>query len=77
MDLDLTKVNVTVTNNSGVQMPIARDPNGDCATDGWVYTGDPPTGVQLCGALCDSVKAQMSPTIDVQFGCTQRVNPPR
>jgi hypothetical protein len=73
----LTKVNVTVTGDDGMQTPIARDPNGDCATDGWRYVGEPPTSVQLCGTLCDAVKAQMSPTIDVQFGCSQRVNPPR
>jgi hypothetical protein len=77
MTLDLKSVNVTVTNDDMTKTEIARDPGNDCATDGWVYVGDPPTGVKLCGKLCDSVKAQGMPSIDVQFGCGQRVNPPR
>jgi len=77
MTLDLNSVNVTVTNDDMSKTQIARDPGGDCATDGWIYVGNPPTGVQLCGKLCDSVKAQSMPSIDVQYGCGQRVNPPR
>jgi len=77
MQLDLSLVNVTVTNDDMSKTQIARDPAGDCATDGWTYVGDPPTGVQLCGNLCESVKAQGMPSIDVEFGCAQRVNPPR
>lgn len=77
MTLDLNSVNVTVTNDDMSKTEIARDPGGDCATDGWVYVGNPPTDVQLCGKLCDAVKAQGMPSIDVQFGCGQRVNPPR
>lgn len=77
MTLDLNSVNVTVTNDDMSKTEIARDPGNDCATDGWVYVGSPPTQVQLCGKLCDSVKAQGMPSIDVQFGCGQRVNPPR
>ncbi|HWP07111.1 MAG TPA: vWA domain-containing protein [Polyangiaceae bacterium] len=77
MTLDLNSVNVTVTNDDMTKTEIARDPGNDCATDGWVYVGNPPTQVQLCGKLCDSVKAQGMPSIDVQFGCGQRVNPPR
>jgi hypothetical protein len=77
MTLDLNSVNVTVTNDDMSKTEIARDPGNDCATDGWVYVGNPPTQVQLCGKLCDSLKAQGMPSIDVQFGCGQRVNPPR
>ena len=77
MQLDLGLVNVTVTNDDGSKEPIAKDPVGDCATDGWVYVGEPPTQVKLCGTLCDSVKAQGMPSIDVQFGCSTRVNPPK
>ena len=77
MSLDLNLINVTVTNDDMTKTQIARDPAGDCATDGWVYVGDPPTAVKLCGNLCETVKAQGMPSIDVQFGCAQRVNPPR
>jgi hypothetical protein len=77
MTLDLNAVNVTVTNDDKTETPIGKDPNADCATDGWVYVGDPPTSVKLCGSLCDSVNAQQSAAIKVTFGCQTRVNPPR
>jgi Mg-chelatase subunit ChlD len=79
MMLDLTNVNVTVVNDDMSQTPIARDPNNDCATEGWVYepNASAPTGVKLCGALCDMVKSESSPKIDVTFGCAPRVNPPK
>jgi hypothetical protein len=77
MTLDLNQIDITVTNDDGSKTAIGRDPAGDCATEGWVYVGDPPTGVQLCGTLCDSVNAQSAPAIEVKYGCGQRVNPPR
>ena len=77
MMLDLNQIDITITNDDGSMTAIGRDPAGDCATDGWVYVGDPPTGVKLCGTLCDSVNAQMGPSIEVKYGCGQRVNPPR
>jgi len=77
MTLDLNQIDITVTDDNGAMTAIGRDPAGDCATDGWVYVGNPPTGVKLCGALCDSVNAQPGAAIEVKYGCGQRVNPPR
>jgi hypothetical protein len=78
MTLNLDEVNVRFTDANGTVIQIGRDPAGDCATDGWRYVGGtPPTGIELCGPLCDMVKAQTSAQIEVEYGCTGFVEPPR
>jgi hypothetical protein len=78
MALNLDQVNVRYTDANGTVVQIGRDPAGDCATDGWRYVGGtPPTGIELCGPLCDSVKAQQESSIEVEYGCTGVVEPPR
>lgn len=43
-------------------------PVKDCAMeDGWVYIGDPPTAIELCGSWCDQLK--MTPQLDVEYYC--------
>lgn len=78
MSLNLDQVNVRFTDANGMVIQIGRDPAGDCATDGWRYVGGtPPTGIELCGPLCDTVKAQQSSSIEVEYGCNGIVEPPR
>jgi hypothetical protein len=78
MTLNLDQVNVRFTDANGTVLQIGRDPAGDCATDGWRYVGGtPPTGIELCGPLCDTVKAQTTSSIEVEYGCNGFVEPPR
>ncbi len=40
----------------------------DCAMeDGWVYIGDPPTAIELCGSWCEQLK--MTQMLDVEYYC--------
>ena len=78
MALNLDEVNVYFEDENMNVIQIGRDPAGDCATDGWRFVGGAaPTGIELCGPLCDTVKAQQESSIDVQYGCTGLVEPPR
>jgi cysteine-rich repeat protein len=35
--------------------------------DGWVYVGDPPTAIELCGSWCEQLK--ITQQIDVEYYC--------
>lgn len=67
---DPSKVNVLLTDAQGKHTSIPKD-----GANGWTYD-DPaaPTAVILHGAACDALKAESSGKIEVELGCTTRVN---
>ncbi|HEY5376747.1 MAG TPA: hypothetical protein VIK01_23860, partial [Polyangiaceae bacterium] len=72
-------VNVNYTSSKGVTSKVTQDPAGTtCAKgNGWEYSADG-TEINLCGALCDSVKADPGGKLQVLFGCATEVGmPPR
>ncbi|HEX6766633.1 MAG TPA: vWA domain-containing protein [Polyangiaceae bacterium] len=71
MELDRGKVNVTYVNGMMQSTDLGRDTSGQCSADGWDYTPDG-TRIQLCGALCDQVKADPSASISIELGCSTR-----
>ena len=72
--LDLSKVNVEYTDPSGHVTDVLRDPSQTACTQGWQYSADK-TQINLCGSLCDSVKANPGGKLKVLFGCTTQVTP--
>ncbi len=75
--LDPNKVNVNFTPSGGTSKPILQDNNKPCdqGADGWQW--DPSkTKILLCGATCDTVKADENGQIDLEFGCATKVVPP-
>jgi len=70
-------VNVNYTNSKGVTTKVTQDPAGTtCAKgSGWEYSTDG-TEINLCGALCDSVKADPGGKLQVLFGCATVVGMP-
>ncbi len=73
-------VNVDYTNSKGVVTSVLQDPTGTvCAKgSGWEYSPDGKQ-INLCGAACDTVKADPGGKIQVLFGCNETVvgNPPK
>ena len=69
MEIDRTKVNVTYNDGAGNDVDLGQDPS--CAVDGWKYTSDM-NSIQLCGALCDQVKADADASISIVIGCATR-----
>lgn len=78
-DLDFGKVNVRVTGTAGPVDLVYVGSRDRCAAtrDGWYYDVDPimatPARVHLCPAVCDRVKADAKASVELQFGCKQRV----
>jgi hypothetical protein len=70
-------VNVTYTNSKGAVTKVTQDPAGTtCAKgNGWEYSSDG-TQINLCGAVCDSVKADPGGKLQVLFGCATEVGMP-
>ena len=68
-NLDVGRVNVNYTHGDGTQSTILHDGTGMCSS-GWKYDSDAsPTKIVLCGADCDTVKADQGAKVDVIFGC--------
>lgn len=68
--LDTGRVNVNYTHGDGKVSTILHDGSGMCSA-GWKYDSDAnPTKIVLCGADCDTVKADQGAKVDVIFGCT-------
>ncbi len=77
--LEPGKVNVTYTDSSGKVNKVLQNPAGvSCDKgSGWQYSADG-TQIDLCGALCTSVKADHGGKLQVLFGCATEVgNPPK
>jgi hypothetical protein len=76
--LDPTKVNVTYTDSQGKVTAVLQDPPGTtCANGtGWEYSADN-TQIDLCGSLCDSIKANPGGSLQVLFGCATEVGKPK
>lgn len=70
-DLDLSLVNVVCT-PSGDRPPVVvrQDDQTPCegGADGWRYTNGN-TKIQLCGAICDTVRGDDGARVDVVLGC--------
>jgi hypothetical protein len=78
MHFDPSKVNVTYTDSSGKVTDVYEAAAGaDCSTaTGWEYSTDH-TQINLCGALCTSVKSSPGGSLNVLFGCATMMAPPR
>ncbi len=76
--LDPGKVNVTYTDAAGKVSKVLQDPaNTACSMgSGWQYSADG-SQINLCGALCDSIKANPGGKLQVLFGCATEVAPPK
>jgi hypothetical protein len=70
--LDLGAVNVVYTpGKSGAQATlVTQDAHKPCeaGANGWQYTADH-TQIRLCGALCDTIRADTGARVDVALGC--------
>ncbi len=80
-ELDPSKVNVVFTDGNGDEHPILQVPSlaeCDAALGGWYYDNPSnPTTVHLCPASCDQVSPDPNGRIDILFGCTTQVLPPK
>ena len=77
--LESGKVNITYTDSKGAVTKVYQDPPGVACTkgNGWQYSADG-TQIDLCGALCNKVKADQGGKLSVLFGCATEVGaPPR
>lgn len=75
--LDPSRVNVNYTDAKGVVTKVLQDP-ADVTCDqgsGWKYSADGKQ-INLCGALCDKVKADPGGKLQVLFGCVTEVGEP-
>ncbi|HEY3667086.1 MAG TPA: vWA domain-containing protein [Polyangiaceae bacterium] len=70
-------VNVTYTSSKGAVTKVTQDPAGTtCAKgNGWEYSTDG-TQINLCGGVCDAVKADPGGKLQVLFGCATEVGMP-
>jgi hypothetical protein len=75
--LDPTKVNVTYTDSAGKVTTVLQDPAGTTCDKGmgWEYSANN-TQIDLCGSLCDSIKANPGGSLQVLFGCETVVGKP-
>jgi hypothetical protein len=77
--LEPGKVNVNYTDAQGVVSKVKQDPAGVAcsAGSGWQYSADG-TEIDLCGAACDTVKANKGGKLKVRGGGTTEIGaPPR
>jgi hypothetical protein len=74
--IDYGKVNVHYTDSSGKVTDVLRDPSSTACTQGWQYSTDKKQ-VNLCGDLCNSVKADPGGTVQILFGCLTKVDIPK
>ncbi len=76
--LEPGKVNVTYTDAQGKVSKVLQDPpNTACSMgSGWQYSADG-SQINLCGALCDSIKATPGGKLQVLFGCATEVASPK
>ncbi|MCC6214210.1 MAG: VWA domain-containing protein [Polyangiaceae bacterium] len=71
--LDLGKVNVVYTpGGGGPPQDIFKDPSASDCTTGWQYSADK-SQILLCGATCDTVKADTQGKVDIVFGCETKI----
>ncbi len=76
--VDPTKVNVTYTDQNGVDHALDQVPGAAaCVPSAWYYD-DPaaPTKILLCPDTCQAVRAQASGKIHIVLGCATNVAPP-
>jgi hypothetical protein len=74
MTIDQNKINVIVHSGTGERSLIVRDDQGDC-TQGWQLTAN--KEVLLCPETCQDVQIDAEASVNVTFGCTSLVVPPR
>jgi len=67
--IDLGKINVA-TDCDGKKETVLKDDSAGCdaGANGWQYSADK-TQVQLCGAACAKLKADLACKVTVTFGC--------
>lgn len=75
--LEPGKVNVNYTDAAGAVTKVLQDPAGVTCDkgSGWQYSADGKQ-INLCGALCDKVKADPGGKLQVLFGCTTQIGEP-
>jgi hypothetical protein len=67
--VDPSKVNVVYTPTGAAAQTIKQDAATACSSaNGWQYSADG-KHILLCGAICDTVKADPTGTLSVQLGC--------
>jgi hypothetical protein len=70
-ELDLQRVNVSYTTGAGAKQGLGYDEA--CAASGWKFDAPTaPTKIILCPAMCDTIKADPSGVVGVEFGCQRR-----
>ncbi|MBX3191596.1 MAG: VWA domain-containing protein [Labilithrix sp.] len=73
--LDYDAVNVIYTPSGGAAQTIPQDGTKPCsAVNGWQYSPDKKQ-IHLCGAICDTVKADTTGTVQVALGCATKTVP--
>jgi hypothetical protein len=74
--VDYGKVNLTFTNNNGATQTVPHS-QGCTSPDGWTYTPSEsaPTGIELCSAVCSSVKTNDKGSVGVVLGCATSSSP--
>jgi hypothetical protein len=75
--VDLGKVNVTYSSGGGEPVNIPQDPNVACddpSNQGWQYINNS-TQIEICGALCDTIKNDPEASVSIALGCQTQVVP--
>jgi hypothetical protein len=65
--LDRSKVNVSLTTNSGNSVLVPQDTSSPCSS-GWQFSASADE-IVLCPSVCDMVKANPGIQVDLLFGC--------
>ncbi len=73
-EVDPTKVNVTVDTGDGGGSDdyVPQDAKNE---DGWNYTDDSKSKIQIFGAQCEAIKASLSSKVNIVLGCATVVKP--
>jgi hypothetical protein len=73
-NLDINKINVQFTGQSGTSEPLARTDATKCAEGGWYYDNPTaPTSIALCESTCQQVQGAGQAKIEIVVGCETRV----
>lgn len=68
---DPNKVNVKYESGTGTTTTIPKDEAHPCdsTNQGWQYTDSTKTKIVVCGATCDTIKADPKGSLSVELGC--------
>jgi hypothetical protein len=67
---DPTKVNIAFTDGTGKKTSVPKDPK-----NGWSFDNpSSPKAIRLNGTACDQARSESNGTLEVELGCSTRVN---